>query len=246
MKYISDIEDRFRRGSTLTRLLMINAGLFVLIVLLEVFLILIGVIDGNNWVQYFQIDRHIELLPSRPWTIITYMFTSYGLWNLLLNLLLLYWFGKIFDNTFTSSQLRGMYIIGSLISATFYLAFFNLLPFMQAKDYYQTMPGASTAILAIASATAFRIPKHKEIIPIIGPVELRYLVIALALIDVALLPKTNPGTDFAHLGAVLSGWWFSRSLRRGHDITAWTSRFFFCTYKASQQISKLTKKIKNR
>lgn len=246
MKYISDIEDRFRRGNTLTRLLMINAGLFVLIVLLEVVLILIGVIDGNNWVQCFQINRHIEVLAARPWTIITYMFTSYGLWNLLLNLLLLYWFGKIFDNTFTSSQLRGMYIIGSLTGAAFYLAFFNLLPFMQAKDYDPAMPGASTAILAIATAIAFRIPKHMEIIPIIGPVKLRNLVIALALIDLALLPKTNPGTDFAHLGAALSGWCFSKSLRRGHDITAWTNKFFFLIHKASQQISKIIKRIKDR
>lgn len=246
MKYISDIEDRFRRGSTLTRLLMINAGLFVLIVLFEVFLILIGVIEGDNWVQSFQIDRHIEVLPTRPWTIITFMFTSYGLWNLLLNLLLLYWFGKIFDNTFTSSQLRGMYIIGSLTGAAFYLAFFNLLPFMQAKDYNDTMPGASTSILALATAVAFRIPKHEEFIPFIGPVKLRNLVIALALIDLALLPKTNPGTDFAHIGAALSGWWFSKSIRRGHDITAWTNTFFFWVFKVSQKIRMIIKKIKDR
>lgn len=246
MKYISDIEDRFLRGSTLTRLLMINAGLFVFIVLLEVILILIGVIDGNNWAQNFQMNRHIEVLTTRPWTIITFMFTSYGLWNLLFNLLLLYWFGKIFDTIFTSNQLRGLYIIGSLAGAAFYLAFFNLLPFMQAKDYEPAMPGASTAILAIATAVAFKKPNHTEIIPIFGPVKLKILVILLALIDITLLTKTNPGTDFAHLGAALSGWCFIKFIRRGYDITACVNKLFLWIYSATQKIRKIITRRKER
>ena len=67
---------------------------------------------------------------------------------------------------------------------------------------------------------AFRVPDNTEPIPLIGPVKIKYIVIALAIVDVAMLPHVNPVTDAVHLAAGLTGWAFNAMLRKGKDITA--------------------------
>ena len=97
---------------------------------------------------------------------------------------------------------------------------FMLFPSLQMKDWTGNMPLCSACVLAIGTALAFRIPDATEPIPIIGPVKIKYIVIALAIIDVAMLPNVNPTTDAVHLAAALTGWVFNYMLRKGRDITA--------------------------
>ena len=52
------------------------------------------------------------------------------------------------------------------------------------------------------------------------PVKLKYIVIILAIIDLAILPHANPATDAAHVIAVFVGWFFNAMLRKGKDLTA--------------------------
>ena len=96
---------------------------------------------------------------------------------------------------------------------------FMLFPSLQIKDWVGSIPLCSACVLAICTALAFRVPDTTEPIPLIGPVKIKYIVIALAIIDVALLPNVNPSTDAVHLAAALTGWLFNRLLRKGKDIT---------------------------
>ena len=217
--FISDIKEKFRYGDTLTRLLLINAGVFIAIALSKVVFILFGLANNATWNHNFEWSWNLEDFLARPWTIATYMFTSYGVWHLLFNLLTLYWFGKRFQILYTNSQLRGVYILGAIAGMVFFTLLFNLFPALQTKDHLWTMPGTSTAVLAIASATAFRAPNYMQKLPIIGFIPVKYLVIALGVINVALIPNINPATDFAHLGAVLTGYLYVRCHKHGTDIT---------------------------
>lgn len=217
--FISDIKNKFLYGDTLTRLILINVGVFVVIAIIKVFFILLGLTDNATWNHNFEWSWNLEDFLARPWTIATYMFTSYGVWHLLFNMLTLYWFGQRFQTLFTNSQLRGIYILGALAGMVFFTLIFNLFPAMQTKDYLWTMPGTSTAVIAIASATAFRAPNHLQKIPLIGFIPAKYPAIALAIVNIALIPNINPATDFAHLGAGLLGFLFVYFHRHGTDIT---------------------------
>ena len=219
MNFFKQISEKFRTGDVLTRLLLINCGMFVLILLLDVTFTLVSFGIEKFSVQVFQYPWDPINIALRPWSLVTSLFTSYGLWHLLFNLFTLYWLGNIFLQYYTSNQLRGLYIMGGIAGMALFTASFILIPFFHLKDWSATMPLASVSILAFSTALAFRAPNHKEQIPLIGPVKLKYIVIALALVDAALLPSVNPATDAAHLGGALTGWMFFSLLAKGKDLT---------------------------
>lgn len=217
--FISDIKEKFRYGDTLTRLILINIGVFIAIAVVKVIFILLGLTNNATWNHNFEWSWNLGDFLARPWTIATYMFTSYGVWHLLFNMFILYWFGQRFQSLYTNSQLRGVYVLGAFSGMIFFTLVFNLFPGLQTKDFLWTMPGTSTAVIAIASATAFRAPNYMQKIPLIGFIPIKYLAITLIVTDIALIPNINPATDFAHLGAGLLGFLFVKSHRHGTDIT---------------------------
>ena len=128
--------------------------------------------------------------------------------------------GTEFLKFFTSSNMRGLYIMGGVSGMLVFIGIFLLFPSVDTKEWTGNMPLCSVCILAFSTAMAFRAPDYTEPIPLIGPVKLKYIVIALAIIDAAMLPHTSPASDAAHLGAAFTGWAFNSMLRKGKDITA--------------------------
>lgn len=225
MSIFDEIKSKYMNGDVLRRLLIVNCGMFVLILLTDITFTLIGVGDTGYAAMLFQFPWSTLALALRPWTPITALFTSWGLWHFIFNMLILYWMGGIFQRYFTNTHLRGLYIIGGFAGMIGYTCSM-LIPFFRLKAWTETMPMASACILALAVALAFREPDHQETIPVIGPVKIKYIVIALALIDIALFPRTNPATDLAHAAAAASGYLFNRLLGKGIDMTRPVTAFF--------------------
>ena len=117
------IKNSFKQGTALTRLIYINIGVFLIIKILEVFFVLAG---QRGFEQLLLPYVGVPALPERllytPWTIITNMFTQFGFLHLLFNMLWLYWFGSIFQNTFSSQKLTGVYLLGGITGAIIYMA----------------------------------------------------------------------------------------------------------------------------
>lgn len=219
MNLLEELKEKFRTGDILTRLLFINGGVFVFTLLLDITFTLFSF--GENKFAYIVLNYPWKpiLLLYRPWTIVTSMFTSWGLWHMLFNMLILYWLGSIFLRYFTSNALRGLYIMGGITGMVVFTGVFLLFPSLQKKEWLDCMPLCSACILAFCTALAFRAPDNTEPIPLIGPVKIKYIIIALVLIDLAILPQANPATDAVHLGAAGLGWFFNRMLSKGKDIT---------------------------
>ena len=96
------IKNSFRKGSSLTRLIYINCGIFSCF---EVDIYHDVVVGERRRIlsDIAGMDRRAgrsEYLLSRPWTIFTYMFTQFDFLHLLFNMLWLYWFGSFFLNYF--------------------------------------------------------------------------------------------------------------------------------------------------
>ena len=130
------IKNSFKQGTTLTRLIYINIGVFLVIKILEVFFVLAG---QRGFEQLLLPYVGVPALPERllytPWTIITYMFTQFGFLHLLFNMLWLYWFGSIFQNTFSSQKLTGVYLLGGITGAIIYMAAYALFPAFELERY---------------------------------------------------------------------------------------------------------------
>ena len=156
------IKNSFKQGTALTRLIYINIGVFIIIKILEVFFVLAG---QRGFEQFLLPYVGVPALPERllytPWTIITYMFTQFGFLHLLFNMLWLYWFGSIFQNTFSSQKLTGVYLLGGITGAIIYMAAYALFPAFEIERYQSWAIGASASVMAIVFAVCTYHPNYK-------------------------------------------------------------------------------------
>lgn len=225
MSLIDELKLKFCTGDIVTRLVLINCAVFVILLLLDINFTLFSFGEDKFAFIVCNYPWSPFILAKRPWSIVTSLFASWGLWHLIFNIVVLYWLGSIFLRYFTSNNLRGLYILGGIAGMIVFTGVFMLFPSLQLKDWTGSIPLCSACILAFCTALAFRVPDITEPIPLIGPVKIKYIVITLTIIDIAMLPHVNPATDAVHLGAAFIGWLFNSLLRKGKDITTPVTAF---------------------
>ena len=217
------IRSVFRQGSSLTRLIYINCGIFLALKVAYVFFLLTGA--GRNFypvvLEWLGVPADPECLLYRPWTLFTYMFTQFDFLHLLFNMLWLYWFGSFFLNHFSQRQLTGVYVWGGLSGALLYIVAYNVFPYFdQITRLSSWAIGASASVMAIVFSVCTYLPRHKVYIFLLGPVKLIYLALFTALIDLLGIQYGNAGGHIAHLGGALFGWLFTLSIRRNRDLAS--------------------------
>jgi membrane associated rhomboid family serine protease len=94
-----------RPNNGLIQLIIINAVVFVFLALFLVITKIFGA-DGLFEMVYkqFTLPGHKEVFLTRPWPIITYAITHslVNFFHILMNMLVLYWFGRVFVEFFGS------------------------------------------------------------------------------------------------------------------------------------------------
>lgn len=235
MQIWNDIKRSYQSGSITTRIIYMNVAVFVVAKLLSVFITVTGTEQGDTGfiMNWFAIPSLVPQLLVRPWTIFTYQFLHLEFLHLIFNVLWLYWFGRLFLNYFSRRQVLSVYIWGGLWGATFYLLSYNFLPYFQDNAISGQMLGASASILAIVVATATAAPNEEIHLALLGKVKMKYLAIAVVLIDLMSVTSGNAGGHIAHLGGAFGGYWFATEyLKRNTDMSAWIGKIidFFATY----------------
>jgi membrane associated rhomboid family serine protease len=142
---------------------------------------------------------------SKPWTIITYMFTHSELLHILFNMLWYFWFGKIFIDYLGSKKLLNVYILGGIWGAIFFILSFNIFPVFSEYLPYARALGASASVLAIVVAISFYIPNYTLNLLFFGQVKIKYIAIISIIIDLLSIPAENSGGHIAHLGGAFYG-----------------------------------------
>lgn len=217
--FFTDLKRSFRSGSILTKLIYINVGLFILIRLTGVFLLLFN-LDGYSVLPYLELPSSPSLFLYKPWTVITYMFTHYEVLHILFNMLWLYWFGQLFLNYFNPRQLGGIYILGGIAGAIFFMLAYNVFPYFRMVAPFSSLIGASASVMAIVFAVSFYRKDLEINLLLIGRIKLIYLAVFTFLIDLLAITSQNAGGHIAHLGGALFGIWFASAIRSGKDLTA--------------------------
>lgn len=215
----TNLKRMFRSGNVLVKLIYINVGVFLLIRLLGVLFLLFNV-PGIPFLEYLQMPSSPMLLLMRPWTIFTYMFTHYDFLHILFNMLWLYWFGGIFLQFFNERQLGGLYVLGGIAGALFFLLAYNIFPYFQGVAARSFMMGASASVMAIVFAVSFYRKDYVINLFLIGRVKLIWLAVFTFIIDFLAITSTNAGGHLAHIGGALLGIWFASRIGKGKDLTA--------------------------
>lgn len=234
-----NITYRIRSGSRLYLLITINVAVFLVINIPAVFEWLFTG-GHSSFISYFaneylDLPADLHKLPSRFWTPFTYMFMHAGIWHILINMLWLYWMGQIFEEYLGNKRIVGLYLMGGLAGALFYVASFNLLPVFRDLVHISVIVGASAGVMSIVTATATLLPNYTIPLILIGPVKLKWLALFLVIIDFLMIIESNPGGEISHLGGALLGFVYIKRLQKGNDWVAIIGNLF----KRGPRLSKL-------
>lgn len=182
-------------------LLIVNAGMLVLLYLLEPF-VLGGIrIGGLNGILSFYLA--LEPLGENfwPWQLFTYMFLHGGLAHLFFNMLALWMFGMELENVWGSRKFLVYYLLCGLAGGLS-----NLLIGPLIGQVGPTV-GASGAIFGVLLAFGMMFPDRPVYLYFLLPVRAKYLVAIWIGLELFYgVTGTSDGVaHFAHLGGAAAG-----------------------------------------
>lgn len=222
MNIADEIKDSFKNGNSLTKLIYINVGVFLLIHIILIFFYLFAAeAKIYSLIEWLAVPADLSTLLHRPWTVITYMFLHKDFFHILFNLLWLYWFGKIFLSYLDPKRLLNVYILGGISGALLYVFAYNVIPVLHEQAALSVAMGASAAVMAIVIATAAYAPEHIIQIVFIGPVKIIWVALAGFILSSLVDFSMNTGGKIAHIGGALFGYFFILRYKQGKDITRW-------------------------
>jgi membrane associated rhomboid family serine protease len=232
MNVVNEMKLAYRRGDNLFRIIYINIAVFVLVGLGFVFYRLftpgltlndLRFIYSDRILKYLMVPSRPAELLQRPWTIITYMFTHFNFMHILFNMLVLFWFGRIYMQYLTGRQLVTTYLLGGISGALMFIAFLNIFPGLMGQ-LGSPMLGASAAIMAIVVAISVYAPDYTLNLLLLGPVKLKYIALFYIVLDVLMIASDNAGGNISHLGGALYGFWFITRYKNGHEPGIWIGK----------------------
>lgn len=200
----SEIRESFKDNDITIKLIYINTAVFLVLRLMD-----IGSLAGYaapGWgIAYLGMPIGAGVI-TRPWTVVTNIFSHYDFLHYLFNMLTLYWFGRIFMQTYGSER-RALvaYVVGGLAGCA--ASFATLLIGGEGS----ILLGASAAIMSILLAATTAAPDRRVWVTFFGEVKLKYVALVYVLLSVIMLVGfTNVGGNLAHLGGALAGWLLTR------------------------------------
>jgi membrane associated rhomboid family serine protease len=206
------------------QLIIINVVVFLLLAVLYVFT------TASGFSHIFEVVHAQLAIPapilsflSKPWTIITYAFVHdlTGIFHILFNMLVFYWFGKLFIEYLGSDKLIALYVLGAIAGGVSYLLVYNTIPFYIERIPVHGMVGASAAVYAVLVATATLLPDYTFFLLFFGPVRIKYIALIYIVISFLGSVGNNAGGNVAHLGGALMGYIYIKQLQAGVNWGSW-------------------------
>lgn len=224
-----DLKRNVRSGNMITRIILVNVFLFVIMKLIFVFTFF-GNSAQASPIHGFLLDQlvissNLKTLITHPWTLFTHFFMHEGFFHLGWNMLLLYWFGSIVGDFLNDKRILPIYLLGGLAGALFFVLSDIYIPGGSGGN--AVAMGASAAVMAMIFVAATISPDYYMHLLLIGPVKIKYIALFILFLDiVGTAGASNTGGHFGHLGGAFMGMLIVYMMRRGTDITLPISSFF--------------------
>lgn len=222
-----------QRSNALIFLVAINLILFVILAFLKVVYFMRYEDNAiatthfyNNVLTWFTLPADINKIGTRPWAIITHMFTHDNAWRVIGNMLWLWLFGYILQDLTGSRKIIPVFLYGALAGALAFIIAVNFLPDLQPKLPNAVTLEASAGILAITTAVTTLTPGYRILPMLNGGIPVWILAAIYLLIDIATIPANQPGGQIAHVTGALTGFLFIYSYRKGYDWGGWMNSLY--------------------
>jgi membrane associated rhomboid family serine protease len=159
----------------------------------------------------------LEVLVQRPWSVLTHLFAHLDFWHVLMNMLVLWWMGRLFMGQHGNRRLLSVYLVGGMAGWLAYVAVLNTFPGLRGATWAL---GASGSVMAILAAVATTEPERQVSLMFFGRISLKYVAIGYVVLDYIMLSSgSNSGGHIAHLGGAFFGFMWARGLVQGKSLT---------------------------
>jgi membrane associated rhomboid family serine protease len=230
------MEDNYRKrmvlgqdGNALVELVVVNAVLFVILKFIWLIYLLNSLNPAayeTNFLGWFVLPGTIDKLSSRPWTVLTYMFSDRHVFRFIGNMFWLWCFGYILQDLTGNRKLIPIYLYGGFAGAFFFVFSYALFPQLQTAAPTAQLIGSNAAIVALAVATTAVAPDYRIFPMINGGIPLWILTLLYLLIDFSSIAHGDSGSYIANLAGGAAGFLFIYQLRRGRDGSIWINQVF--------------------
>ncbi len=216
----------FFKRDLMMRLILINVIVFVFALVVNVFCLLLQLPNPVEYIirEFLMLPSNLKTLAYTPWSIITYMFLHSGIFHILFNMLVLYWFGNIYQEYLGKQKFIYTYFLSGIFGGLFYVLCYNVFPYFSSSVESSKALGASAAVMGIVFATATLLPNFSIVLAIFGPIRLKYIAFFYLLIDLVGISSSNAGGHLAHIGGALFGFIFIKQLQNGNDWTKFPAK----------------------
>jgi membrane associated rhomboid family serine protease len=230
-RIIEDIKLSIRNDNPVTRLIIINVTVFLIISALQILWLFSArsmFMSTLKDVLVFNLSMPMSFTRflHRPWTLLTHIFTQEDLPHILWNMLALFWFGKLLAYYTATKKIIPLYIMGGITGGLVSMLAIETIPMFHGYTG-QSLVGASAGVTAIIVATAALIPDVKMNLFLIGPVKLLYVAVFVIFISVLnMASDANVSGNISHLGGAAMGYSFIVQYKKGRDMSKWINQFF--------------------
>lgn len=178
-------------------LILINVAVFILT----------SLISNVNWYSVFGVVPKYVFSKLMLWQFFTYMFIHGGLWHLLVNMLMLWFFGTLIEGVWGKKRFLIFYFFTGIGA--------GLCSFFTAPNSLIPVVGASGAVFGILVASAVMFPDTEVLFFFFLPMKMRHAVLVFAGINLlGALTSTGGGIAyFAHLGGGAFGYLYMRNYK---------------------------------
>ena len=223
-----DLKYRFQYGGMHVKLLFVNAIVFILIGFLHVFTRLLGNIEFQQTTaiflhDIFALQADFLGLITKPWGLITSIFSHFEFMHFLFNMLFLFFAGQLYEQLFGGKKLLNIYILGGIAGGILEIVAHELFPALSNSQ--SIVVGASGSIMAIFIAAAMYRPNTK--IMLFGILPIRIIVLAgiYFIYDLLSLGMPDGTAHFAHIGGGIIGIISVRTMDKPNNILTRFTRF---------------------
>ncbi len=203
-----DLKSFILSGNMVTKLIMVNLGFSILLFLMNALIGNSGF--AHSVTKYFLVSENYIWDLTHPWVILTHLFVSNNLMDLIWNMLILYWFGSILGDMVGDDKVLPVYILGGVFGALLYIFVLNIIGIAG----FGFITGCNTAVLSLIVASAVLVPNYNIRLLIFGNVELKIVVIIYVLLQLVYAYTSYNNVFYALLGGVLFGWLYIYSFSK--------------------------------
>lgn len=170
-------------------------------------------------VSLFAFDPDPVVTFTQPWRLITYMFLHASPLHIIFNMLWLWWMGRAVEEQLGPRNFSVLFFGAGIGGALINTAVVALL------GGGNVTIGASGGVLGIMVCFAMMFPRMPIMLIFLPPIEARFIVAGLILIDVLFLGAGDNVARIVHLGGAFTGFVLLKLYYSGYHYDLWIELF---------------------